>query len=164
MELPKSSLQIVSCAWADIPERSKINTTKLDWKKYSKHSGHYDFGNTVFPESNGLSFRVIVIRTYRKNKTIYYPICTNLTDWKDTTIVKAYRGRQIVENMFKETNQAFYSNKLPSMKFLANKAYLWFIVLAYNQFFFFQKHVSQENIKDVRLKNFRKCFSKSRVR
>lgn len=75
------------------------------------------------------------------------PVCTNLSGWKAKSIVKAYRGRQIVENCFRDTNQAFYSNKLPSGSFHGNQAFLWFICLAYNLFFFFQKFSRRQALK-----------------
>jgi len=147
------------------PLFERINSLKgISWKHYSNQSGYYDFGEIVFPESQNLKLKIVVVRVVRRNKTLYYPLCTNIFDWDAGSIVKAYRGRQIIENMFRDTNQAFYSNKLPSMKHDANRAYLWFVVLAYNQFFFFRKYVSQKNIKDIRLKNFRKSSSRNQER
>ena len=118
----------------------------LVWQKYTKASYYTDLGEVKFPECE-LYFRVVLVKTYKgkkqgKHKILLYPLCTNLFDWKAKSIVKAYRGRQIVENCFRDTNQAFYSNKLPSSTFHGNQAFLWFIVLAYNLFFFFQKFQS----------------------
>ena len=144
------------------PLLDKVNSKEVAWKSYSKQSYYCDFGEVAFPKSDNLKFKVIIVKVIRKNSALYYPLCTNL-NWDVKSIVKAYRGRQIVENMFKDTNQAFYSDKLPSMKYYANKAYLWFVVLAYNQFFFFQKYISLKNIKGIRLKNFRINSSKSLV-
>lgn len=147
------------------PMFSKIDSAEgIGWKTYSKQSSYYDFGQTTFSKSDNLKFRVIIVRVIRKRKILYYPLCTNLFDWDAKSIVKAYRGRQIIENMFRDTNQAFYSDKLPSMKYYANKAFLWFVVLAYNQFFFFRKYICQRNIKGIRLKNFHRNSSKNQVR
>ena len=147
------------------PLFARINSLKgVSWKDYSKQSRYCDFGEVVFPESQNLKLKIVVIKVIRRKKTIYYPLCTNIFDWDAKSIVKAYRGRQIIENMFRDTNQAFYANKLPSLKYHANCAYLWFVVLAYNQFFFFRRHVFQENIKNVPLKNFHKSFSKNQAR
>lgn len=143
---------------------SPKESNHITWKYYSKQSSYYDFGMVDFPESDNLKFRIIVVRVIRKKKTIYYPLVTNLADWNARSVVKAYRGRQIIETMFRDTNQAFYSDKLPSMKFYANKAYLWFVVLAYNQFFFFQKFICRENIKNIPLKNFHRSSSRNQVR
>lgn len=147
------------------PMFKRINSVEgIEWKPYSKQSSYHDFGQIIFPKSNYLKFRVIVVRVARRKKILYYPLCTNLFGWDAKSIVKAYRGRQIIENMFRDTNQAFYSDKLPSMKYYANKAFLWFVVLAYNQFFFFRKYICQRNIKGIRLKNFHRSSSKSQVR
>lgn len=109
-----------------------------DWKKYSGFSEYTDFGQVYFPDV-GIDLRIVLVKVRRKRKTLLYPLSTNLFDWKARSIVKAYRGRQILEDCFRDTNQAFYSNKLPSSSFHGNQAFLWFICLAYNLFFFFQK-------------------------
>lgn len=119
----------------------------LKWKKYTKASYYKDLGKTNFPDvgEDGTDFRVVLVKTYKKKrwgkkrKILLYPLCTNLLGWSPRSIVKAYRGRQIVENCFRDTNQAFYSNKLPSSTFHGNQAFLWFICIAYNLFFFFRK-------------------------
>jgi transposase len=124
----------------------KKTLNKLAWKRYTKASCYTDLGEIYFPDVGirGTDFRVVLVKTYRKRKRgkereiLLYPLCTNLLDWKARTIVKAYRGRQIVENCFRDTNQAFYSDKLPSSTFHGNQAFLWFICLAYNLFFFFR--------------------------
>jgi len=128
---------------------SKKTFDNLSWKKYTKASYYVDLGKVNFPEvgNKGTNLRIVLIKTYKnyqrkkgkRKKLLLYPLCSNLFDWKTRSIVKAYRGRQILENCFRDTNQAFYSNKLPTSNLHGNQAFLWFICLAYNQFFFFQK-------------------------
>lgn len=118
----------------------------LKWRAYSKSTDYADIGKVLFPEIK-LNLRVVLMRTLKKKKLSHYALCSNLLDWTAKNIVKAYRGRQIIEDCFRDTNQAFYSNKLPSSTFYGNAAFLWFIVLAYNQFFFFQKSPAQQKIK-----------------
>lgn len=124
-----------------VPKNLKVFKPHLDrgltWKRYSKATEYVDLGELHFPDP-GLDLRVVLVRTHQKQKTKLYPLVTNL-NWTARQIVKGYRGRQIVENCFRDTNQAFYSDKLPSSSFHGNQAYLWFVLLAYNQFFFFQK-------------------------
>ena len=123
-----------------------VKNEKLDWRKYTKASDYCDLGLVKFSEiadRREAYLRLVLVRVKRKKRgqrvAMVYPLCTNLFDWKARSIVKAYRGRQIVENCFRDTNQAFYSNKLPSSTFHGNQAFLWFICIAYNLFFFFQK-------------------------
>lgn len=126
------------------PLLAKKNLEALKWRKYGGASEFVDLGEVYFPDvgRDGTDFRVVLVRVHRKKKrkkvTMLYPLCTDLFDWKAKSIVKAYRGRQIVENCFRDTNQAFYSDKLPSSTFHGNQAFLWFICLAYNLFFFFR--------------------------
>lgn len=115
-----------------------LKTKDVEWKEYTGHSEYVDFGKVYF-EQLGKKLRLVLIKVQGRKKIYLYPLVTNLFNWKAKSIVKAYRGRQIVENCFRDTNQAFYSNKLPSSTFHGNQAFLWFIVLAYNLFFFFRK-------------------------
>ncbi len=119
---------------------------KLKWKKYSDWCDYVDLGIINIPQVD-LNLRLVFVRVLRKRKTLLYPLITNLLNWNTKSIVKGYRGRQIVENCFRDTNQAFYSNKLPSSKFHGNQAFLWFIVFAYNLFFFFQKSNQRQTVK-----------------
>ena len=127
-------------------EKVKKESDHLDWNKYTKASYYTDLGKVHFPDvgEKGTDFRTVLVKTYRsyrrrrgkRKKLLIYPLCTNLFDWKARSIVKAYRGRQVVENCFRNTNQAFYADKLPSSSFYGNQAFLWFVCIAYNLFFF----------------------------
>lgn len=124
-----------------------IKNPETAWSAYSDTTEFLDSGRKDL--SCGLSLRVILVKqmersqkpysTKAKPRFIYYPIMTNLHHWSGKTIIKAYRGRQVIENHFKEVNQAFYSNKLPSGKLRANEAFLWFVTFAYTISFFFKR-------------------------
>lgn len=134
----------------------------LKWHKYGKHSAYADVGDIDFP-GWGVTLRLVLVKTHRKEKVLLYPLIGNLFNWKAKSIVKAYRGRQIVENCFRDTNQAFCSNKLPSSSFHGNQAFLWFICLAYNQFFFFQKLGQGQTLGEIDpQETFPKISQKSR--
>lgn len=134
------------------PLLSDKNLKSLRWKGYGGASGYVDLGAVYFPDvgRNGEDFRIVLVRVYRKKKgkeaIMLYPLAANLLDWKAKSIVKAYRGRQVIEDCFRDTNQAFYSDKLPSSTFHGNQAFLWFVCLAYNLFFFFQKFPRDQKI------------------
>lgn len=125
--IPKN-LKVLQSGWKD---------KNLKWRAYSKTTDYTDLGSIPFPDID-LNLRVILLKVKRKKKVLSYALCCNLFNWTAKNIVKAYRGRQIIEDCFRDTNQAFYSNKLPSSTFYGNTAFLWFIVLAYNLFFFFK--------------------------
>ncbi len=148
------NLKIVQPYWKD---------KKLKWKQYSNSCEYADAGTVMFPDVNDTEFRLILVKVYRKKKVLLYPLCTNVFKWTAKNVVKTYRGRQVVENCFRDTNQAFYSDKLPSGTFHGNQAFLWFIVLAYNQFFFFQKACGRQKIIQANpQKTFPKISQKSR--
>lgn len=146
------------------PIFKQIEDKRIEWEKYSKFTSYADCGDIKFKfeipvendEKEGensqsvpemktvtIKLRIVMIRLKKirgtKTSIQYYPIATVIYDWNPKSIVKGYRGRQKVENFFKDTNQAFHASKLPSLKYHANSTFLWFTVLAYNQFFFFQR-------------------------
>lgn len=130
-----------------------IEDKKTKWKNYSLTAQFIDIGRKEL--GDGLEARVILVKqlersqkkysTKAKPKFIYYAIMTSLSHWSAQNIIKAYRGRQVIENHFKETNQSFFSNKLPSGKLRANEAFLWFVSFAYTVGVFF-KRSSHANI------------------
>lgn len=127
--------------------KALIKNPKTSWIPYSDTTSFVDIGRRDL--NCGLSLRIILVRQmersqkpYSKNakpKFIYYPIMTDLYHWSGKSIIKAYRGRQVIENHFKEGNQAFYANKLPSGRLRANEAFLWFVTFAYTVSFFFKR-------------------------
>ena len=124
-----------------------IKDKKTAWNTYSDTTSFVDIGRRNL--NCGLCLRVILVRQmersqkpYSKNakpKFIYYPIMTDLNHWSGKGVIKGYRGRQVIESHFKEVNQAFYSNKLPSGRLRANEAFLWFVTFAYTVSVFFKR-------------------------
>jgi hypothetical protein len=73
----------------------------------------------------------------------YWGIVTNIpsSEMNSYELFTFYRGRQTIENFFKETKQSFNSGKMPSQKFRGNEAYLWFVCIAYNISVWFKRDV-----------------------
>lgn len=119
------------------------------WKKYSKTTSFIDLGKRMLDKENELQARVILVKQQErpmkkkhgnsKPTYIYYALATTITHWSAASIIRNYRGRQVIENHFKETNQAFFSNKLPCGKLRANEAFLWFVTFAYTISHFFKR-------------------------
>lgn len=122
-----------------------IKDSKTKWQSYSKTTEFFDLGRRNVGKE--LEARVLLVKQVersqksfsKKPKYIYYALMTSLTHWSAKAIIKGYRGRQVIENHFKETNQAFFSNKLPSGKLRANEAFLWFVTFAYTISTFFKR-------------------------
>jgi hypothetical protein len=127
--------------------KEHLTTPDDQWKSYSSTTSYIDLGRKIV--AHGINVRVILVKQLErpmknkhgneKPKYIFYPIVTTLTHWSAASIIRTYRGRQIIENHFKETNQAFFSNKLPSEKLRSNEAFLWFITFAYTISYFFKR-------------------------
>jgi len=60
-----------------------------------------------------------------------------------------YHQRQTIENFFKESKNPFHAGKMPSQRFRANEAYLYFVTIAYNLFSIFKKTICQRYGKDA---------------
>ena len=73
----------------------------------------------------------------------YWGIVTNIpsSEMNSYELFTFYRGRQTIENFFRETKQSFNSGKMPSQKFRGNEACLWFVCIAYNISVWFKRDV-----------------------
>ncbi len=124
-----------------------IKDTATKWEKYSTTTSFIDLGRMNLGKN--LEGRVILVKQLErpmknrhgntKPKYIYYPLVTTLSHWSAHSIIRTYRGRQVIENHFRETNQAFFSNKLPCGKLRGNEAFLWFVTFAYTISAFFKR-------------------------
>lgn len=67
-----------------------------------------------------------------------YILVTTLVKWSAKRIIKYYKKRQGIENVFREENQSFKADKLPSHKFWGNAFYFQMVSLVFNISFFFE--------------------------
>jgi hypothetical protein len=82
------------------------------------------------------------IRGRRKTET--YVIVHNVVGLSTSRAVfEFYHQRQTIEHFFRESKNPFNSSKMPSQRFRANEAYLFFVGIAYNVFTLFKKTVCQ---------------------
>jgi hypothetical protein len=82
-------------------------------------------------------------RIFYTHEWQYWGIVTNIpsSEMNSYRLLTFYRGRQTIENFFRETKQSFNSGKMPSQKFRGNEAYLWFVCIAYNISVWFKRDV-----------------------
>jgi hypothetical protein len=99
----------------------------------------------IFKDSEK-EFRFLLVKERKRVKKVkkgrifytyewqYWGIVTNISssEMNSYELFTFYRGRQTIENFFRETKQSFNSGKMPSQKFRGNEAYLWFVCIAYN--------------------------------
>jgi hypothetical protein len=137
-----------------------IGKPDAEWKEYSQTTCYIDLGRKNVAD---LSVRILLLKQLErpmkkshgnmKPKYIYYTIATSISHWSASSIIRAYRGRQVIEDHFKETNQAFFSNKLPSGGLRANEAFLWFVTFAYTISTFFKTSSLANLISPAELQN-----------
>ena len=87
----------------------------------------------------------------------YWGIVTNIpkAEMNSHKLFTFYRGRQTIENFFRETKQSFNSGKMPSQKFRGNEAYLWFVCIAYNISVWFKRDVLPKKHSGCMMKTVR---------
>ena len=89
-------------------------------------------------------------RVREKTVLVEYPLVTTLSHWQTKRIILFYKKRQTIENIFKEFNQSFHAEKLPSHSFWGNALYFQMVSLVSNVAVFFKgrpftRYVSNRN-------------------
>ena len=122
----------------------------------------------IFKDSDK-KFRFLLVKERKRVKKVkkgrifyiyewqYWGIVTNIPEsmMNSYKLFKFYRGRQTIENFFKETKQSFNSGKMPSQKFRGNEAYLWFVCIAYNISVWFKRDVLPKKHSRCMMKTIR---------
>jgi hypothetical protein len=85
-------------------------------------------------------------RVKQKKVTVEYLLITTLTTWSSKRIIKQYKKRQTIENIFKDFNQSFYAQKLPTHVFYGNAFYFQMVTLASTVSFFFKTHPAYQEV------------------
>ncbi len=85
-------------------------------------------------------------RIYHTTREYTYILITTLTRWSAKRIINYYKKRQGIENIFKEHNQSFNANKLPTHKFWGNALYFQMVSLVFNISFFFKTELACQKV------------------
>jgi hypothetical protein len=122
------------------------------WHPYNEDTWLYNAGVVHILEACPHPVRLIMVCHARTRKKvhkgrisyrthyIYYGIVAHrCASSRAAWIYQAYKKRQTVEQFFKEGNQSFHTGKMPSQRFRANQAYLYFMGIGYNGFLWFKK-------------------------
>jgi hypothetical protein len=122
----------------------------------------------VFKDSDK-KFRFLLVKEGKRVKKVkkgrifytyewqYWGIVTNIPEsvMNSHKLFTFYRGRQTIENFFRETKQSFNSGKMPSQKFRGNEAYMWFVCIAYNMSIWFKRDVLPKKHSRCMMKTLR---------
>ena len=123
----------------------------------------------IFKDSDK-EFRFLLVKDRKRVKKVkkgrifytyewqYWGIVTNIpsSEMNSYELFTFYRGRQTIENFFRETKQSFNSGKMPSQKFRGNEAYLWFVCIAYNISVWFKRDVLPKKHSRCMMKTIRR--------
>jgi hypothetical protein len=98
---------------------------------------------------------------YFERNWYYYGLVTNIPkkEMHSKKLYRFYHQRVTIEQYFKESRQSFASGKLPSQKFRANEAYLWFVAIAYNNSIWFKRDVLTKEHKTKSFATIRRQLS-----
>lgn len=81
-----------------------------------------------------------------KTVTIEYPLVTSLSHWQNKRIIKFYKKRQTIEDLFKDFNQSFEAKTIPSHTFWGNALYFQMVSFASNIAFFFKNRFVEQTL------------------
>lgn len=134
-----------------------VKAKKLHFKRVEKGKDTYiaEIPKLRIFKDSDKEFRFLLVKERKRVKKVkkgrifytyewqYWGIVTNIpmSEMDSYELFTFYRGRQTIENFFKETKQSFNSGKMPSQKFRGNEAYLWFVSIAYNISVWFKRDV-----------------------
>ena len=143
-------------------QNPKIDPDK--WSCYDEKTMIYDLGMAAVISTVEREYRIILVvkeqepfkgDRRKKAKTLRYAIVENLPIRLDAfALYQFYCGRQSIENFFKETKNPFNAGKMPSEKFRGNEAYLQFVIISYNLFYWFKKNFSPSSGESIRWRPF----------
>lgn len=140
-------------------QEAKAETKPEDWQKIDDRISVLRLSNQPVLKGIEAEYVVLIIRdkqkrvrskkkrVYHLTKTIEYVLVTTLSSWRTARIIKFYRKRQQIENLFKEFNQSFKADKLPSHRFWGNAFYFNLIGLVSNCTLFLKKHSLPKNTR-----------------
>jgi len=126
-----------------VAQKEKEHKAK-DWTKINENVSVLRLSNQPVLEKHPKPYTVLVIkekqkkivsrkkRIYHTKKKIKYVFVANIKNWSTKRIIKYYKKRQTIENVFKNHNQTFKANKLPTHKFWGNAFYFMMVSLVSN--------------------------------
>jgi len=131
---------------------------KETWKTVSENTKVLRLSNQQVIKRWSTAYTVLIIREKQKRiiskkkhishktVTIEYPLVTSLSHWQSKRILKFYKKRQTIEDLFKDFNQSFEAKTIPSHTFWGNALYFQLVGLASNIAFFFAGRFTQQTL------------------
>jgi hypothetical protein len=167
----KESLKFIKDEHIQFITKCKINLVSIKelmrankgyWQLFKEDISYLYFKDQQIFTDWPVKYNILIIREKRKrlkskNRQIYhtvteikYALVTNL-EYSPEKLWIFYKGRQTIENCFREHNQSFKAGKLPCHKFYGNAFYFAQVCLCYNISFFFQKHIDKQTLQTLQL-------------
>lgn len=148
-------LDISDCSW----EIHKEEEDKDEWKEV-KEVRLLAVGERKVYSKCKYKFNAVLVKIKQEDINIKgkreehkYVIISNVVGLRGARATyEFYHQRQTIENFFKESKNPLNSGKMPSQKFRANEAYLYFVAIAFNMFELFKKNVCQRYGRSTLLK------------
>lgn len=140
-------------------KEKKKNTKRAEWQTVDREMRVLRLTNQLVLLDHPTAYTVLVIRdkqqrirsknkrVYRIKKQIEYVLVTTLSHWHAKRIVAFYKRRQQIENLFRDFNQSFKADKLPTHTFWGNALYFQMVAFVANVTFFLSRHLSPGGIK-----------------
>lgn len=126
-------------------EAAEFHYTPLGWKKPHR----FIVIRRPLPEKKSAQLTLFTFKRYA-----YQVFVTNLS-MKSESVWYFYRGRAAIEIYIKELKQDYALAKIPTKKFLANQAYFYMLLFAYNIVNWFQRICLPQKFQNTTLQTIR---------
>ena len=160
----QKKLSVVMGARYDWVMAQKPQMDQDKWISYDDKTQIYDLGMSRAASTIERDYRIILVVKEqqpfkgdgrKKAKKVRYAIVENLPIRLDAgALYQFYCGRQTIENFFKEVKNPFNAGKMPSESFRGNEAYLQYVIIGYNLFYWFKKNFSPRNGATIKWRPF----------
>ncbi len=176
----KESLKFIKDEHIQFVTKCKINlvsikklmhANKENWQPFKEDVSYLYFKDQQIFSDWPVKYNILIIKEKRKrlksrNRQIYhtiteitYALVTNL-EYSPKKLWIFYKGRQTIENCFREHNQSFKAGKLPCHKFYGNAFYFAQVCLCYNISFFFKNTLISKRYRRCSFSSIRTKFIK----
>ncbi len=157
---------ITKCKINLVTIKELLRDNKDHWQPMKDNVKYLYFKDQKIYSDWRVKYNILIIREKQKRlksrnrqlyhtiKEITYVLVTNL-DHTPKRLWKFYKGRQTIENCFKEHNQSFKAGKLPTHKFYGNAFYFELVCLCYNISFFFKRHIDKQTLQAMQFQLYK---------
>lgn len=157
-------------------KEAKQQNRFIKWQKLDETTTVLRLSNQQVLQDSAACYTVLIVRQKQERiisrkkrirtikKLVEYALVTTFTHWQSKRIIKFYKKRQTIENIFKDFNQSFEAETLPSHAFWGNAFYFQMVSLVSNIAVFFKAGHCYQSLSNGYIGNHTRQIYQSRRR